>query len=144
MHNTRTTKETSRTDREDRQKQELRLVSATVKRGFWKRGKLRKFWFSRVHVPLLLLPVAVLGAFVFKYDARNGPPPRHTRPQNPAPPDPSKRPLQCGNLRENFQQNAEIVGNCVSHILDVKHCKTRGAENVGKCRKFGRQFSADP
>ena len=28
---------------------------------------------------------------------------------------------------ENFRQNAEIVGNCVSHVLDVKHSKT----NVG-------------
>ena len=47
-------------------------------------------------------------------------------------------------VAENFRQNAEIVGNCVSHILDVKHCKTRGADNVGKCREFGRRLLQTP
>ena len=117
---------------------------SNCKKGVLEKGKLRKIWFSRAHVPLLLLPVAALWAFAFKCDARNGPLLHHTGFQNPAPLNPSKGPPQCGNLRENFRQNAEIVGNCVYHILEVKHCKIRGAENVGKCRKFGRQFSADP
>ena len=64
--------------------------------------------------------------------------------QNPALADPSKGPPQCGNLQENFRQNAEIVGNCVSHILDVKHCKTRGAENVGNVGNLAANFLRTP
>ena len=49
----------------------------------------------------------------------------------PSPSEPLKGAFAVRKFAENFWQNAEIVGNCVSHILDVKHCKTRGAENVG-------------
>ena len=97
---------------------------------FWKKGSCVTFGFlALTFLSLLLLPVAALRAFVFKCDARNGPLLHHTRFQNPAPLNPSKGRPQCGNLRENFWQNAEIVGNCVSHILDVNW----GFPNGGFC-----------
>ena len=54
----------------------------------------------------------------------------HIKFQNPASLNPSEGPSRaeiCGN----FSQNAEIFGNYVPHIPDVKYCKAKGTENVG-------------
>ena len=95
---------------------------------------MRKFWFSWVHVPLLLLPVAVLGACVFKCDARNGPPPRHTRPQNPAPPDPQRglRSAEiCGKIFGKMRKLSEIVFLTSWTSNTVKQGVRKMSENVG-------------
>ena len=117
--------------------------SATAKRGFWKRGNCVKFGF----LPLTFLSSSCLWR-LFRHLFSNVTPETDpcwtTEGSKTQPLSSLRRASAVRKLAENFRQNAEIVGNCVSHILDVKHCKTRGAENVGKCRKFGRQFSADP
>ena len=84
---------------------------------------------------------------MFKCDARNAPLLHRARFQNSAPLNPSKWPPQCGCQREifgNMRKLSEIVFLTSWTPNTVKQGLRKMLENIGNCRKFGRQFPADP
>ena len=104
--------------------------SATAKRGFWKRGNCVKFGF----LALTFLSSCYLWRLFGHLCSSMTPETDPCCTTEASKTNPSQA-LTCASavrkFAEHFRQNAEIVRNCVSHILDVQHCKTRGAENVG-------------